>query len=315
MKLLFSTTEDVRKHVSWIYASTDFQALEPDLLLATEDLMNIVNKDVYKRASEAYPVADDTEDLNKNLILLMQYPIALMAVQSFFENSDLSHEADGRKVKINKESETLPWEWMIERDNAAMLKKANRGIDRLIAFLDENIDSIQEWKDSEQCKDLKSLFIPNAMSLDNIVSIDRSRSFFLRILPLIRKEDRRLKSLLGSRYDDIKNRMYNDNLSDDEKSLIDSAREIVAYRSMSQALKVLSVKLLPDSIVQRFSSETQTQAATQPASLSSISIVDDYYVAEARRSEGILTTIVQRLNGVVDPYQAVDYEKEKYFRV
>ena len=72
-------------------------------------------------------------------------------------------------MKIDKESESLPWQWMLDRDDAGIRDKAGKAVDRLIAFLDKNVESIVEWKESDQRKDMRSLFVSNATEFDNVI--------------------------------------------------------------------------------------------------------------------------------------------------
>lgn len=137
----------------------------------------MLGEEIYDRVLKAYNDGEQQE-FDVELIRRFQLPIALNAYLSWSRNQDVSHEEDGRKVKIDKESESLPWQWMLDRDDAGIRDKAGKAVDRLIAFLDKNVESIVEWKESAQRKDMRSLFVSNAAEFDNVIPIDRSRYFF-----------------------------------------------------------------------------------------------------------------------------------------
>ena len=156
------------------------------------------------------------------LIRRFQLPIALNAYLSWSRNQDVSHEEDGRKVKIDKESESLPWQWMLDRDDAGIRDKAGKAVDRLIAFLDKNVESIVEWKESDQRKDMRSLFVSNATEFDNVIPIDRSRYFFLRVLPFVRSVDRDMVKYIGKeRYEEIKEAMRAGVLTEGQERVVE----------------------------------------------------------------------------------------------
>ena len=138
MKMLFENIEEFRACVPWLYATAKLDSFVLDIELATEDLIDVLGEEIYERVLKAY-TGEDEQELNVELIRRFQLPIALTAYLSWSRNQDVSHEEDGRKVKIDKESECLPWQWMLDRDDAGIRDKAGKAVDRLIAFMDKNV--------------------------------------------------------------------------------------------------------------------------------------------------------------------------------
>ena len=314
MNLLFNDIDELRKHISFLYATAEFYSLRSDLLLATEDLISVVGEDIYTRVQNAYE-NDFTDDLSKELISLFQYPIAMLGYLSYVQNADISHEDSGRKVKIDKDSESMPWEWQVIRDNEAI---RNRGIDRLITFLDKHIDELPEWKDSEQRKDTNSLFVKSAKEFDQIVPIDGSRVFYLRVLPFIRKEDKELRNYLGAdRYSALKNSMRNDSITEEQSEIIGLCREIIPLRVMATAVRRLAIQVLPESVVMRFDADRSTMKASTPVSAEMITSVEKSYLTEADRAITRLQQFLtkQKPENNSDVLYSVDYSREKFFTV
>ena len=317
MNLLFNDIDELRKHISFLYATAEFYSLRSDLLLATEDLISVVGEDIYTRVQNAYE-NDFTDDLSKELISLFQYPIAMLGYLSYVQNADISHEDSGRKVKIDKDSESMPWEWQVIRDNEAIRNKGNRGIDRLITFLDKHIDELPEWKDCEQRKDTNSLFVKSAKEFDQIVPIDGSRVFYLRVLPFIRKEYKELRNYLGTdRYSVLKNSMRNDSITEEQSEIIGLCREIIPLRVMATAVRRLAIQVLPESVVMRFDADRSTMKASTPVSAEMITSVEKSYLTEAdqaiTRLQQFLTK--QKPENNSDVLYSVDYSREKFFTV
>lgn len=315
MDILFNSTGEVREHVNFLYESADFRVLFPDIEIATEEVVEVVGEGIYKKVLDAYHTTD-RESVYGKLVTYFQRPISLLAYLSYASNSDISHEDSGRKVKIDKESESMPWEWQIARDDAALLRKATKAIDRLINELDKHIEQLPEWKESEQRKGLDRLFVKNAREFDDVVPIDRSRVFYIRVLSFVKREDAGLSAFIGSeRFLEIKEQLVNGNLSEDNTRVVDLCRKIIPLRVMVTALRRFPVKVLPDSVVHRFSAERHTIDASIPATLEMIKRVENSYLEEALEAESELQCYISSINPDPDTYQKkdTDYSREKFF--
>lgn len=317
MNLLFHNVEELRKHIGFLYATAEFQSIKSDLLLATEDLISVVGEEIYLRTLQAYE-SEFPGKRDEEMISLFQYPIAMLGYLSYVQNADVSHEDSGRKVKIDKDSESLPWEWQVVRDNEAIRNKGNRGIDRLIAFLDKNIGELPEWRDSVQRKDINSLFVKSAKEFNDIVPIDSSRVFYLRVLPYIRKEDREIQSFLGNTgYEEIKAAMRTDTVTEEQLEIIGLCREIIPLRVMATAVRRLAVQVLPESVVMRFDADRNTMKASTPVSSEMIAAIERSYLAEADQAVVRLQQFLTKLNPDTMDYcrEETDYSREKFFTV
>ncbi|WP_294141582.1 DUF6712 family protein [uncultured Sanguibacteroides sp.] len=316
MDILFKSTGELRKHVSFLYATADFNNLLSDVEIATEELIEIVGDEIYKKVSKAY-VDGESEGVYVGLIPFFQRAIGLLAYLSYAENTDVSHEESGRKVKLDKDSESLPWEWQIARDDAALRKKANKAIDRLISYLDKQIDSVPEWKDSEQRKDINSLFVKNAKEFNEVVPIDNSRVFYLRVLPMVKLEDRNLISYLGNdRYKSIKESIIQGEPEADDRKIVELCRQIIPLRVMAKAVKRFPVQVLPDGVVTKFTSERQTLKASTPATMEMIRFVSMSYEADAEALAVDLQGYIASRNPASSyKKKDTDYRREKFFSI
>ena len=313
MKILFKDIDEFRACVPWLYKTAEFERFVLDIELATEDLIEVVGERVYDRALKAYE-----DGTGEELVRCWQLPVALSAYLSYCANGDVSHEADGRKVKIDKESESLPWQWMIDQDNAAIRSKVGKATDRLIAFLDKHVDKIEEWKESEQRKGMNELFVKSAAEFDEVVPIDRSRFFFLRVLPFVRAVDRDMIKYVGrEKFAGLKAAMREGALTVEQERLVELCREIVPHLVMAKAVRRLAVQVLPDSVVTRFAASSQTQAASVPVSADLISVMENVYTGDANRGIVELQEYIQEISPVDDSYERreTDYRQEKFFSV
>lgn len=270
-------SEELRSLTGSYYNNNNFDKMVPHIILVTEDLIHIINKEVYKRAEDAY-MSDNPSDIDKLLINCVQLPIAIYATLRMYQRNDVSHEDTGRKVKIDKQSEAMPWEWQLDKDNKLHLDDYFKAVDRLITFLDVN--DIPEWTNSENKKLSNSLFIKNADQFNEYYPIERSGRMYMLLLPFIKEVQRRnIKKILGNDYDRY---LYANDLTPAEKELIqDYICPPIALLSISVALKRMPLGLIPFGVVRNYTSSSQTMNASQAAELKDVYEVSDYLYIEA----------------------------------
>lgn len=282
-------SDELRTATGAYWKSNDFEKVRIKVELATEDLANLIGTEIVTRADAHYnsenylaylpeeedsgsggglPAAPDYPLLDQ-LVQYMQLPVAFLATLWHYQGNDISHEDTGRKVKIDKENESLAWEWMYDRDDAAAMRNYQRTLDRLIKFLNANIDSFPEWKDSSARAATLDLFINTAEHFNQLYPIDSSEVFYLRLAPLMREIERKyIKPLLGSeKFSELKEDIAADNLTEDDEELVEYICDAIPLLTMSKAFIRFSISLLPEGVVQQFVSERQVAKASLPATL------------------------------------------------
>lgn len=267
--MIIKSSKELRKLTGSWYASNDFEPIEQDIVMETEELAKFIGDDIVEKALEIAdkeaPTAEETK-----LLKHVQLPIALMAVYRFFQSNNVSHDQSTRKIKVDSENEKLPWEWMLDRDDAAHLSKAQRAIDRLIAFLDRS--EYSEWNDSPNKKTARSLFVNNTEVFGEYYPIDNSARFYYLAVPLLREiQVVQLKPILGEDYQPLLDNFQEDDLSDYQKELLDYVRRAQVMATIALAVRRLNTKVLPDGIVKALKSQGQTVNATRPANVDEIS--------------------------------------------
>lgn len=267
--MIIKSSKELRKLTGSWYASNDFERIEQDIVMETEELAKFIGDDIVEKALEIAdkeaPTAEETK-----LLKHVQLPIALMAVYRFFQSNNVSHDQSTRKIKVDSENEKLPWEWMLDRDDAAHLSKAQRALDRLIAFLDKS--EYSEWNDSPNKKTARSLFVNNTEVFGEYYPIDNSARFYYLAVPLLREiQVVQLKPILGEDYQPLLDNFQEDHLSGYQKELLDYVRRAQVLATIALAVRRLNTKVLPDGIVKALKSQGQTVNATRPANVDEIS--------------------------------------------
>lgn len=182
--MIITTAEELRNLTGSYYANNDFAKIE-----------NIVNSVEHELASTIGMESLDT--LTDGALLAARQAVAFMATMRYFRLNDISHEHEGRKVKIDKENEARPFEWQLARDDRAHLEEYYRALDRLITELEdnENFKQTKIWK----CK--SQLIVTGADELTWLTGIDNSPWLYTRLIPFLAESQRFAEKAYGENFD------------------------------------------------------------------------------------------------------------------
>jgi len=323
--------DELRKHIGFLYKSNKFDDIASDLQLAHEEMELVVGSEVMQAAdlhyhSDAFQAAEqtDAEKLLDKLIDHLQLPISLIAYKDYAITNDLSHDSSGRKMVLDPESEKIPFEWLLERDDQAILNKAHRTTDRLIKFLDDNIDNVpikDTWAVSEAYALSKECFINSAIEFDSIFPIQKSRRFFLAVLPFLKeKETLRIRPLIGADlFTTLKEKIKDKDLVTTDKVLLQYIKVPLVLLTMRDAVKRLSVEVLPNGVFQNYVSDRQTLKASSPALASAKTNIIASLDADIKEHLALLQAEISKLktdpNAPIEPTATIDLSAQKYIRL
>lgn len=295
---------ELRELTGNYFASNDFNKVKGEIDAATDELKALVGDAVIQLAKAAYD-----QNADNDLLRLVRRPIALIATLRMYRKNDLSHEDDGRKFKVATDnSEKLPWEWQLDRDDAIHLDDYYNSVDSLIRHLNNN--NISEWKESSSYKLSQTLIIRNGASFDSYFPIERSERTFLLLLPFIREvQTLTVKRAYGTGWDEL---LKESQGPETDKHF--AACKAVALLAMSLALRRTPLSLIPGGVIRRFIAESGMNES-EPASLNDIE-----RVARWMADDGAIW--VDEMKKARDGNAISDYElipkndiKNKYFRV
>lgn len=277
MKLLFTTTgttgnTELKELMGFIDADLKLKNLIPDLNTATNDIIDLVGIEVYNKAVEAYGDGTIAEN-DKDFIYAVRYPIAVNAYRLFCASNDLSHTNNGRKMRQD-DGEKQAFEWMIDRDNAALEKRYYRALDDLIKFLDrsEVEDETAEtlytiWTASDAFKATHDLFIRTVADFDKVFPI-QSRLLLIKLAPGISDcEQYEIRPRVGTEKLNTLKTALKANTPITEAADLELIRLIqrasVAY-AFAWAMPRYSVQMFPEGVYQHVTSDSATTKGIKP---------------------------------------------------
>ncbi|MEG0889500.1 MAG: DUF6712 family protein [Bacteroides sp.] len=272
--MILQTTKEIRELTGNYFANNDFGKIVGEIEMATEELAELIGQEVYKQA-EGYYQNNSATDEEKELVRKVQRPIAIMATLRMYQKNDLSHEDDGRKFKIDSNSEKLPWEWQLDRDDARHLEDYYKSVDVLIRYL--NKKGSEQWTKSRAYKESQKLLIRNGQEFDTYFPIEKSERTYLMLVPYI-KEVQMLhtKRAYGpDKWDELLSET-----AEEETEVHYAACKATALMAMSLAMARMQLKVVPAGVVRSYVAESGAMAS-EPATMADIKLLADWIKDDA----------------------------------
>ncbi|WP_026730211.1 DUF6712 family protein [Flavobacterium denitrificans] len=291
MKLLFKTGNDgnaeLKQLLGFINADLKIDNMMADIRTATKEVIKLIGKEVYDLAVEAYEETASSEE-NKEFVDAVRYPIAVNAYRLIAPSNDLAHTNNGRKMKQD-DSEKLPFEWMLDRDNKSLERRYYRGLDDLIDFLDnseENDELYITWTDSDAFKKTNELFIRTVDEFDEFFPI-KSRLLLIKLEPGISNcEQYEIKPRVGKdKMNALKESLKeNDEITDEtDLELLRLIRKASVAYSMAWSMPRLSVQLYPEGVLQFAVSDQTTTQVKKPSVKSEVEAARQAFANDAEK--------------------------------
>ena len=286
MKILFNKdgngTAEIAALLPYVDADYEYAFLEPDVITTSNDIFALVGANVYAIAETVYTGAEPTAGtIQADFLKALRYPIAINAYRLFAPTNDLTHTNNGRKMRSDA-SEKTPFEWMIDRDNAAQEKRYYRALDDLITLLDrtrrfddpQSADAIfenalsQAWTESDSYKLTHDLFIRTVADFDKYFPI-RSRLLLQNLSPgMADCEFYEILSRIGrTKYDELKTKLKSNTpiTADLDIKLLKAIKQAMVSYAMAWAMPRFSVNLYPEGVLQHYTSDRATTKGAKPA--------------------------------------------------
>lgn len=287
MRLIFnkesSGSDELKDLLGYIDADLNFNNLEPDLTTATNDVIKVISKEVYAILETIYTESGTLSEYKTALLKAVRYPIAVNAYRLYAPTNDLSHTNDGRKMRSD-DGEKNPFEWMIDRDNAAQERRYYRALEDMITFLDDarnyetpptdpDSDRIFErsvydaWSNSEAFIETNNLFIRSVDDFDRVFPI-KSRLLLMMLAPGI--SDCEMYEIIPritySKMTALKFMLVGREKITNEKDLqlIKLIKTATAFYAMAWAMPRFSVQLYPEGVLQHYTSDRATTKGMKP---------------------------------------------------
>ncbi len=243
--------EELRVATSSYYANADFEKIAGIVEQVQGEIARQIGADVMASIEQDYIGGTDSP-----LIRAAQRTVGYMSVLRYFRLNDISHETDGRKVKMDSDNERRPFEWQLERDDAMHLEEYYNAFDNLVMLLQDNAT----FKQSELYKRISGLCIKTASVLEWVSGVEATPHLYLRLVPYLYEAQLFVEKRLGS-----------DIASAEDEMLKYLAQCAVGHRAMALFVQKTEMKALPSGAIR----EAVTSGGS--SSRTTTQMLHDYY--------------------------------------
>lgn len=233
---LLKTIDEYQKFVK-INKITDFElAIHPfEQTAVNKYIKPYLSAELYDMLHDYYNASDPTA--NEELDVLLPYVQAALARFSLFVASpflDINIGSQGYTTSSSQQFVPAS-EARVKKHDAAMEALAWQSIEDLLVFLEENKDDYPEWVDSSAYTMHISGLINTAVEFDAIFPINASRLAFMKLRPQMKKVEllQIIPAISGELYAEIVEELRDNDLSADNKALLDYLRISIANFTMS----------------------------------------------------------------------------------
>lgn len=281
MKVLFNKSgqngsTELKSLLGFLDVDIKYSNIKSDIQSATREIKTLIGVEVYNLAYDTY-IDETSDEILKELVYHLRYPIAIGAYRMYAPNADLAHTPNGRKMRV-EEHEKNAFEWMIDRDNQALERKYYRAVDDLLLFLEES--NINEWKESQECKKLQTSLFKTTDAFNEFFPIE-SRLLLLRMLPgIVQCLNYEIKPRIGN----ILSSFLSENIPAEHEELYFFVKQASAFYALSWVLPRYSVQMFPEGVLQRYTSDSLSTQAKQVPKLNEVAWAKQCFDEDFRKA-------------------------------
>lgn len=252
------------------YASSPYKLISTEVDFAVRDLRERVGDAVVSAAERAYETGDNDE-----LVMAVRLPVACLALMRYMALATLSHEATGRKVKMD-DNEKIPFEWMVDRDDRAMRERYYRALDALYGYLEAG--KAPEWL--ETGRKAGPCVVRDMAEFETVYPIEGSHYVYHMLRDLVLEaQDSELAPFLGDAWPSV----LDGTASPRVMSL---SRKVAVLSAVAMAGERWSLEVFPLTIARRFAPTYQGNRAGDKATTDEI----DWYVGKLKAQKAAALT-------------------------
>lgn len=286
--------EELRRATSSYYANADFEKISGIVETVQQEIARQIGVEVMDAIDTAYNGGEVS-----SLISAAQRCVGYMSVLRYFRLNDISHETDGRKVKMDSDNERRPFEWQLERDDQMHLQEYYNAFDRLVLLLQNN----ETFKEGELYKRQQQLCITNAGVLEWVTGIEATPYLYMRMVPFLHMAQMKVEERLGSAIADIT-----------DEALKFLAQAATGNRGVALFVQRTEMRLLPSGA---FREAVKSGAGSKRTTTEAL---HDYYQHMLQVGDDYIRDMQCRRDALANDHQAhlvvpANDEKNKFFIV
>lgn len=153
---------------------------------------------------------------------------------------------DGGMMEGAPDGQSAARQWTVKSAIEYFSTNADTFAESVLQFLEKNAADYATWKNSDSRKEARAFFISSGkMWKDAGADIAQPHRFFLdRMVSIKRVEENQIQEILGSvLYTDLKEKLKENDLTEDEENLIKKIKPVVAYYALADSIPQVTFQL------------------------------------------------------------------------
>jgi len=234
-----------KEHFPAIGLNTAWSTVEPLVRQAIEKyIIPYICKETIELVLDDYHSETELDEIQKEFLQIYQDTVAYYTMHHGFPTLNTMISDMGIQEQDNQKSMPVSL-WRYKNTRGYISNFADCMLDRLIAFI-LKLDDDESIKISfiNNCNVKFNCFFPDLESFETYVDIKGSFRTFQAIMPHLNKSMRGcLKGILCSYLESLCENATKSTINDEEKSLIENIRPLLAYTTMVEAIPHLRVAI------------------------------------------------------------------------
>lgn len=235
---LFTTIAQLQSYTTGVSAGVKYLDIVPSRdFIERNHIKPLLGDALYADLVEAFeddPLPDNmANDMGPLYIAVMQALAPLTAWH--FAGAAAAELSSGGQREHTAEDGAGARLWVSNLQRDTWYDTGMTEIDNLLAFLEANQDTYTDWLNSAGYSELRECLLQTTAQMNQVVHINHSRRFFTLMKPSIRHaEEMLVKKYIGAdTYDDLIDKIKDDNLAASESALIGLLRKAIAHLCVS----------------------------------------------------------------------------------
>lgn len=234
MTTIFANITDLRKFIT-IDISSDLNVIMPYLVQAEKYIRDITGNALFNAAVEY--VNDEEATANPELDALLpflQYPLANFGY--FHAIDKLNVNVGNAGITVASTASLVPAsKERIDRLRESVEQSGYDGLERLIEFLEGNVNDYPQWESSSAYSYNKQFFINNAYEFEKKTHKKISRIKFLKLREFISIAENYIKGITCENlFNEIKDEILSNDISAENQILLKIIQPAVCFYAMNK---------------------------------------------------------------------------------
>lgn len=307
---LVTTKDELISYVS-VSINIDFDNISPYIKRAeNEFLKHEIGTDLYNAIAATYISSGSSSSSANNLLLpRLQESLCYLGLYLSFDTIAV-HISDAGIQRVESTDRKTAYQYQEQNLRANLLESGLETLGVALDFMEDNKEDYDEWSDDAVFYNkYKYLLIHKPSIFQNYIDIRNSWSLFFKLRPIIKMvEDFEIEGVIGSEFlTELKDEIKEDGTTN--ATLIEMIRKAVAFYTISKAVQMKLVNILPDGSLRL--RQGDNRAAKEDAVENER--ISSFILTNEKAAKKYMDRVISHLNKTASADKYATYYESEYY--